>query len=218
VSNATVHEGQIASFEVRLSEPSQQTVSFRARTRSDSAEEGEDFDAMSAIYTLTPGTVSATINVDTRGDREVERDERFSVELSEPFNAKIADGFGRALIFDNDEPNLPAVIVENPSAPESAATARFNVRLAAPAPSRMVLSYATSDGTAKAGEDYVAATGTIVFEQGEIAKTIDVALFNDTNVETDETFTLRVSKAADAVCTIVNDDSRKPGRVRSVRH
>ncbi|HYO75678.1 MAG TPA: Calx-beta domain-containing protein [Thermoanaerobaculia bacterium] len=119
VNGATVREGQTASFTVTLSHPSQQTVSFRARTISDGAEAGSDFQAVSSIYTLTPGTLSLTVDVPTFGDGELESDERFAVELSEAFNATIHDGVGRALILDDDHPNFPAVLVENVSTPQS---------------------------------------------------------------------------------------------------
>jgi PKD repeat protein len=52
------------------------------------------------------------------------------------------------------------------------------------------VSYATADGTAKAGLDYAAAAGTLTFAAGETAKAIHVSIVGDTQVEDDETFSV----------------------------
>jgi hypothetical protein len=55
------------------------------------------------------------------------------------------------------------------------------------------LTYATVDGTAKAGEDYTAATGTLSFAPGEQSKTFDVSVSGDTADEPDENFQVILS-------------------------
>lgn len=73
--------------------------------------------------------------------------------------------------------------------------------------------YSTTDGTATAGSDYVAANGTLVFKPGETAKTVSITVNGDTAVESDETVTASLLnpvnatlKVASAVGTITNDD------------
>ena len=51
----------------------------------------------------------------------------------------------------------------------------------------MTVSYATANGTATAGSDYVAQTGTLTFAPGETTKTITIAVNRDRNVEANET-------------------------------
>jgi Calx-beta domain/PASTA domain len=53
--------------------------------------------------------------------------------------------------------------------------------------------YATADGTAHAGEDYVATSGTLTFAAHERAKTVDVTVLADQAADGDETFTLNLS-------------------------
>jgi ELWxxDGT repeat protein len=65
---------------------------------------------------------------------------------------------------------------------------RFNVSLTPAAEQPVTVDYATSDGTAKAGEDYDAASGTLTFAPGETAKTIDVRVHGDTAPENNELF------------------------------
>ena len=48
--------------------------------------------------------------------------------------------------------------------------------------------YATTDGTATAGEDYVAETGTLTFAPGEVEKKVTVVIMNDNQWEPDEDF------------------------------
>ena len=62
----------------------------------------------------------------------------------------------------------------------------------------VTVDYATSDGTATAGEDYTAASGTLTFKAGETAKTVEVAVLDDAHDEGTETMTLALSNAAGA--------------------
>ena len=74
--------------------------------------------------------------------------------------------------------------------------------------------YATSDGTATAPADYTATNGTLTFSPGITTQTITVPVVGDTNLESDETFTVTLSNAAAATIsttqatgTILNDDA-----------
>jgi hypothetical protein len=78
-------------------------------------------------------------------------------------------------------------------------------------------SYATADGTAIAGEDYTAATGTVTFAVGEQAKAVPVAVTPDAAVEPAESFSLTLSAPSGAtlvdatgVVTITDDDVAPP--------
>jgi len=55
----------------------------------------------------------------------------------------------------------------------------------------ITFSYQTIDGTATAGSDYTAVSGTSTIASGQTVN-INVPIIGDTNVEADETFTLRV--------------------------
>ena len=77
------------------------------------------------------------------------------------------------------------------------------------------LTYATADGTATAGSDYVAQpSGTVSFAAGDLTKTISVTINGDTTVEPDETFFVNLLSATNGgtivksqgLGTIANDD------------
>src|SRR5439155_1284392 len=93
-------------------------------------------------------------------------------------------------------------------------TLTFHVTLSNPSDQTVTVDYATNDGTATiADSDYAAASGTLTFDSGQTAKTVDVTVNGDTTHESDETFTLDLSNAANAnlpdgsgVGKITNDD------------
>ena len=109
---------------------------------------------------------------------------------------------------------LPALSVADARAEEGTdETIDFTVTLDPSSPSAVTVDYATADGTAKAGEDYTAASGTLTFARGETSKTVAVAVLDDAKDEGAETFTLRLSNAsgatladAEATGTITNSD------------
>ena len=69
----------------------------------------------------------------------------------------------------------------------------FAVTLSAATDKRIMVRYATSDGSAKAGEDYKAASARLAFQLGEAAKTIEVKTLADESDESEEAFTLTLS-------------------------
>ena len=55
------------------------------------------------------------------------------------------------------------------------------------------MNYTTVNGTATAGQDYEATSGTLVFDQGDVQKTVYVPIEYDSHDEDDETLTLVLS-------------------------
>ena len=111
---------------------------------------------------------------------------------------------------------------------ESAGTVKVAVvRIGVPNQT-IVVHYETKDGTASAGEDYIAAVGDLTFAPGELVKDIAVTLVDDNQWEPDETFDIVLSfpekqpddcKGAQlgdpsvSTITIINDDD--PARCAS---
>src|ERR1043166_2108913 len=77
-------------------------------------------------------------------------------------------------------------------------TARFNVQLIGDTNEICSVDYATVDGTAQAGSDYIAAGGTLTFVPGETSKTVAVTVTGDAPVEPDEDFYLRLGNPVNA--------------------
>ena len=62
----------------------------------------------------------------------------------------------------------------------------------------MTVDYATSDGTASAGTDYTATSGTLTFVPGDTTETVTVPITDDLIAELDETFTVTFTNPAHA--------------------
>ena len=110
--------------------------------------------------------------------------------------------------------SLAALSVGDARVEEAAGAAvAFAVTLSRAATEPVTVDYATRDGSARAGEDYAAASGTLTFSAGESSKTVEVAVLDDAHDEGEETFTLALSNAsgarledAEATGTIENAD------------
>ncbi|MFN8089948.1 MAG: Calx-beta domain-containing protein [Mycobacterium sp.] len=94
----------------------------------------------------------------------------------------------------------------------------FTVSLSQQSDSAVTLHYATVDGSATAGQDYVAGSGTLTFAPGVTSQTVHVDIVGDAVEESDETFTVTLSapsgatiSRATATGTIVDDDMAMPG-------
>jgi predicted extracellular nuclease len=93
-------------------------------------------------------------------------------------------------------------------------TAFFGFGLSQPAgPGGVTIDYATADGTATAGSDYVAASGTVTIPQGSTSVVVGITINGDTTPEANETFFVNLSNVTGAVLadaqglgTIENDD------------
>ena len=89
----------------------------------------------------------------------------------------------------------------------------FRVTLSRTRESATQVDYATSDGTARAGADYTAASGTLVFYPGDQTKMVTVTVHDDAHDDGGETLTLTLSNPVSAriedgtaTGTIVNSD------------
>jgi hypothetical protein len=91
--------------------------------------------------------------------------------------------------------------------------AAFSAALSAPSSQTVTVSYTTANGTATAGSDFTAASGTLTFAAGTTSQQILVPVLGDNIAEADETFSVTLSNPVNATLgtatgtgTITNDD------------
>ena len=209
-------------FTIDSSETLTQDVTFDYSTSigaSDSAE-ADDFDPASALsHTLEAGSVRGLIDIDLNDDNVYEGDETFTVTISNPVNASIADATATGTITDDE--TQPTLEVYETSATEGDDIV-FLVDHAGPlTEDDVTFDYATSiksDDTAETG-DFTTTNGTGTITAGNTATIITVPTFDDgTNdpnslYEGDETFTVTISNPtlagisqATAKGTIIDDE------------
>ena len=207
------------SFDVLLTNANSTAVSVDYATADGTAIAGSDYTSASGTLTFNPGETSKTVLVTIINDSLAEDDETFTLNLSNATGGiAIDDPTGTGTI-QNDDPD-PTVSVASASVLEGdigTTTLSLPVTLSGPSGREVDVDYATSDGTATAGSDYAATSGTLVFAAGETSKQIDVTVNGDIQVEGNETFTVTLSApfnadlgSSGATGTITNDDNVGP--------
>jgi hypothetical protein len=166
------------------------------------------------------GETSKQITVLVNGDRLPEYDESLYVNLTGANGAVLsyyAAGYGT--IVDNE----PRISINSPSISEGDRGTKlltFTVTLSAAYDQAVTVYYATQDGSATAGSDYVAISGTLTFAPFQTTKTITVTIKGDKLKENNEYFYVFLSDASSnatasgsGVGTILNDEPGKgPGK------
>jgi hypothetical protein len=146
-------------------------------------------------------------------------------------NATIADNQGVGTITNDDA--QPSISINNVSLNEGnsgTTTATFTVSLSNASTQTITVNFATANGSATAttgsataGSDYVATSGTLTFTPGQLTRPINVTVNGDTVVEPNETFNVNLSGAVNAtiadnqgVGTITNDDAQPSISINNV--
>jgi probable HAF family extracellular repeat protein len=194
IYDVMVYEGNTGTsnvtFSVGLSFASSQPVTVNYSTVSGTATAVKDYLAKSGTLSIPAGQTTGTITVQIIGDRLAESNETFFVNLSSPTSATIADGQGVGVIVD-DEPRISISDASKTEGKKGQTTLfSFTVTLSAAYDRAVTMSFRTVNGTAKAGEDYIAKTGTLTFKPGETTKTITITVKGDSTKEANETFYL----------------------------
>ncbi|WP_285446063.1 putative Ig domain-containing protein [Xanthomonas sp. fls2-241-TYG-148] len=221
INDVSVNEGNAgtsnATFTVSLSQPAGAGgVSFDIATADGSATAGVDYVASSLTgQTIPAGSSSATFTVLVNGDTLSEPNETFFVNVSNVSGAGVSDAQGQGTIVNDDA--LPSLSIDDVSVNEGnsgTTTATFTVTLSAASGQTVSVNYASADGTATAGSDYVARSGTLTFAPGTTAQGVAITVNGDTAVEPNETFSVALSGVSNASIaratgtgTIINDDA-----------
>jgi hypothetical protein len=197
IGSVTILEGntgaQKAAVTVNVSEPHSNAVSVDYRTADGTATAGSDYKTVAGTLTFAKNEMSKTILVPVMGDRAVESSETFYVNLQNAKGgARIANSQAGVTILDN-EPRISISSVTQLEAQSGTTPFNFTVSLSAAYDQAVTVNYTTADGTAKAGTDYAAATGSFVFAPGETTKIIPVAVSGNQTASPDKTFDVNVS-------------------------
>jgi chitinase len=204
-------------FVLTLSKASTQTITVAYSTLDVTGTGGTDYEVLSGVVTFAPGETRQTIHAHIYGDTVVEATETYKVVLSSPTNATIADGEAIITIQDDDTPTLPTLSIADATVTEGNSgtkTVSVTVTLSAASSSAVTVNYATANGTATAGSDYTAKSGTLTFAAGETTKTFSITVAGDTRVESAETLLVNLTGATgatiadpQAVVTIKDNDA-----------
>ena len=210
------------SFPVTLNQAAPSAVSVTYATSNGTAVAPSDYTAKTGTLTILAGASSGTITVTIRGDVTDVVDETFNVTLNAvtatPVGSTIIDdGTATGTIVNNDIPSVISVgaasIVEGHAGTK---TVTISVTLDKPAVSAIVMTYATSNGTATAPADYTAKSGSLTIATGATSGSLTFTVVGDSGEEPDETFNVGITiasgpgaihpTAGTGNVTITNDD------------
>jgi Ca2+-binding RTX toxin-like protein len=180
-----------------------------------------DYDKSPIVINFADGdSTPKVIKIPIVEDGVRESNEALSLNLSRP-QGRVSIGSQRTAVLtivDNDL--IPTVTITPATLSQEegnsgTSTFTFTVNLSRSSYQTITVPYATQDGTAIAGSDYITNSGTLTFNPGEVSKKISITANRDTAVELDETFTVKLSNPTNATLsvnaqstvTMVNDDT-----------
>ncbi len=224
---------QFSSATISVDEPTTATTHFAILTRTDSAlvAASVDYSLLGGTatpgvdFTFTPGTRTwpagnssvKVISFDVLPDTRAEGDETIVLELSNPTPGTAVGTPSTVTITIHDDDVGGAFQLHQTAftAGEGAGSATIQVDRVGGAASGASVHFATSNGTATAGDDYQATSTTFIFNANQTTATIQVPIFDDLTDENNETVHLTLSSPgggatlgspATATLTITDDD------------
>ena len=155
-----------ARVRVTLSEPDRNPITVHWQAVPETAGPA-DYATASGTVTIPAGQTAATIDPRVVADALDEATETFRVRVTTALGTKIVDPSGVVTIHDDDP--VPTVAIRDTGRREDGVEAHAVVTLSAPSGRTVVVHYATHDGSARAGSDYVRKDAKFVFAPGRPA-------------------------------------------------
>ena len=215
IADITVGENDsTATVTAVLSGTSGTDVTVAYATSDNTAAAGKDYTAASGTLTWAAGeTGNQTFTISLTDDAVDESTEVIDVTLSKVTNATLSDATSTVSITDAD--SSPTITIADMTIGENNTSVDMTVTLAGSSSSVVTVDYAASAVTASSTDFTDGSSGTVTWAAEETgAKTFSISLSNDTIFEGDETFSVALDKAVNAiistgtaVVTITDDDS-----------
>ncbi|WP_376690744.1 Calx-beta domain-containing protein [Wenzhouxiangella sp. EGI_FJ10409] len=212
IADTSVDEGAAgetvpAEFVVSLTEPMETPASFEWATSAGSAtggsscQSGADYISDFGTGTIAAGDTETTVTVATCGNDVADPDRDFFVEISDPSEGlQIVRPLAVATILDTDTRpvlGIQGVTIAEPPA-GGTVEAIFRVSLSESWNQNVTVQFATQNGTAVAGEDYVATSGTVSFAPGQQSRQIPVTILANPTTSENRNFFVELSNPVEA--------------------
>ncbi len=195
VNNAIAFEDNSEStltFTVSLDNASGSSLTVDYATSNGTATSGSDYEAASGTLSFAAGEASKTVSVTVLGDQVVERDETFTLMLSNNTGqSSISDATGTGTISNDDE---ATVLIANVSGTEDGGAITLTATLDRAVDGGFTVQVNTTNGTATGGADFTAFSGKALTFSGTAgeAQNFTVAPIDDSQTESDETLIINM--------------------------
>lgn len=200
-----------ATLTVTLSQASSIPINVDYATADQSATNNYDYLSTSGTLTFSPGDLTKSITFSLVDSSTPEPDETFLVNLSniQASNANITFVDSQAEVTIRDDQT--AVSINDVTVDEVAGTALLTVSLNHTLSENLSVDFITADQTAKQPGDYQTTSGTLIFNAGELTRTVSIPLVYTDTVEKTETFVVNLSNIQVTGTTAIFADAQ--GRV-----
>ena len=193
------------------------SVSVTMTTSNGTAQAGSDYVATTETVTFPPGNnTPKVVIIPILDDLLDEDDETINLQLSNPTGGAVLGAPSAVVLTLQDNDPLPTISIADETVTEGNAgtTEReLTISLSTASARDISVNYATADGTATAGSDYVATGGPLQFPAGTTTRTISVTVNGDLSNEADETFFVNLTDPVNTTlgdpqgtATIISDD------------
>ena len=210
VSELSVSEGDTATLNIELSEPTSEDVTLTLTVVDGSAVESVDYEPLLVPVVIRAGVLELTVSIRTIEDELTEATETFELVLSVLSGPAVTGVVDRVTvtIIDDDEapvvPEPPEVVVVTATlstdrlAVEEGQDASFTVRLSEVSEEDLEFTLTRVSGTASEGDDYSLSTTQIEIEAGMLAAVVTITVLSDTIYELTETVQFELTPAPGA--------------------
>ncbi len=192
------------------------SVTVDYTTSNGTATSGSDYTATSGTLTFTDGVTNQSFAIPILDDTTYEGNETVIISLSNVTGgAELGTPNSAVLTISENEVSSIQFTSSTYSVAENVLLSAILVRRSGSTSGTTTVDYSTSDGTATAGSDYTATSGTLTFTDGEIFQTITIPILGDSVYEGNETLNITLSNVTGeaslgspntAVLTITDDD------------
>ena len=230
VSELSVSEGDTATLNIELSEPTSEDVTLTLTVvAGGSADVTVDYDPLLVPVVIRAGLSELTVSIRTIDDDVTEETETFELVLSVLSGPAVAGAADRVTvtILDDDVPvvpELPEVVVVTATLRVSELsvsegdTATLNIELSEPASEDVTLTLTVAGGSAVESVDYEPLLVPVVIRAGVLELTVSIRTIEDDLTEATETLVLELSVlsgpavtgAVDRVTVTILDDDEAP--------
>ena len=210
VLNQQITEGEEngpVEISLRLSNPTTEAVQVTYSTTlnlgSDAAETTDFTEQSAQTITIASELTSGTISIPITSDQIYERDETFTVNITDIMNANFGTGVSEIpiTVTIEDDENEPILTVSDTSISlaEDAGPAEISLNLSNMSEYDIEVMYSTSDDTAIGGSDFQTSTNQIETLMREtMSGTISIPITSESIFENDETFTVTLNSVSGA--------------------
>lgn len=171
-----------------------QSISVILTASQGTAFANEDFIPLTTNVVIPAGESTVLVPVQILDDQIVEESESVVLRLSSPSaTASLGRAAASLTIVDDDTAAGILDVLSISPVREGSQTVTATITRSSGRTGLISVQYNLTEGTARAGADYVAASGTIFFNDSETIKTVSIAVLDDQTIEGDESLVFALS-------------------------